>query len=63
MNLGKINEVVKEIDDLNIDIIILTETKKKRNGLENLGGYDHFYSRASKDCRTKKGVSILRKHI
>ncbi|XP_056635532.1 craniofacial development protein 2-like [Diorhabda sublineata] len=66
MNLGtwnvqglstKINEVLREIRQLNMDIVVLTETKKKGQGSEN--HYDHFYSGISKDKRAQKGVSIL----
>ncbi|XP_057663198.1 uncharacterized protein LOC130898146 [Diorhabda carinulata] len=68
MNLGtwnvqglstKINEVLREIRQLNMDIVVLTETKKKGQDSENLGHYDHFYSGISKDKRAQKGVSIL----
>ena len=39
--------------------MILTETKKKGNGVEVLGPYLHFYSGVPKETRAKQGVSIL----
>ena len=45
--------------ELNQDITILTETKKKGNGVETLGPYIHFYSGVSKEKKAKQGVSIL----
>ena len=45
--------------ELNQDITILTETKKKGNGVETLGPYVHFYSGVSKEKKAKQGVSIL----
>ena len=61
-------EVVSEIKKNEIDIAVITETKKKGNGSENLGSYDTFYSGVSKDQRAQQGVAILirrelRKHI
>ena len=41
------------------DITILTETKKKGNGVEILGPYFHFYSGVSKEKRANRRVSIL----
>lgn len=42
-----------------MDITVLTETKRKGQGSENLGHYDHFYSGIPKDKRAQQGVSIL----
>ena len=39
--------------------MILTETKKKRNRVEILGPYLHFYIGVPKEKRVKRGVSIL----
>ena len=44
--------------ELKQDITILTETKKKGNGVEVLGPYLHFYSGVPKLKRAKRGVSI-----
>lgn len=42
-----------------MDITVITETKKKGNGSENLGYYDLFYSGVKKDQRAQQGVGIL----
>lgn len=55
----KLHEVISEINQANADIVVLTETKKKGQGSENLGKYDHFYSGVAKEKRAQQGVSIL----
>jgi exonuclease III len=52
-------EIIKGLEELKQDITILTETKKKGNGVEILGPYLHFYSGVPKKKRAKRGVSIL----
>jgi len=47
------------LEELKQDITILTDTKKKGNGVEILGPYLHFYSGDPKEKRAKRGVSIL----
>lgn len=42
-----------------IDFIVLSETKKKGNGTENLREYVYFYSGVSKDQRARARVSIF----
>lgn len=42
-----------------MDIVVLSETKKKGKGEEEFGNYLHFWSGLSKDIRAKAGVSIL----
>lgn len=64
----KTNEVMSELKYAKIDIAVITETKKKGNGSENWGYYDHFYSGVPKDQRAQQGISIvirrtLRKYI
>lgn len=54
----KQSEVFHELNKMNIDICVLTETKKKGKGNENIGEYIHFYSGVRKDARAKRGVSI-----
>ena len=56
---NKLTEVVSEIEKNQIDIAVVTETKKKGHGSENLGCYDMFYSGVSKDQRAQQGVAIL----
>jgi hypothetical protein len=60
---NKTGEIVKGLEKLKQDIMILTETKKKRNGVEILGPYLHFHSGVPKEKRTKRGVSILVKKM
>lgn len=55
----KMNEVIYEMKRYNIDIAVATETKRKGQGSENLGDYDHFYSGIPKDKRAQQGVSLL----
>ena len=60
----KQNEVLLEVKRLSMDIVVLTETKKKGRGSEDLNGYIHFYSGVRKEMRAKAGVSILiNKHL
>ncbi|KAJ4426091.1 hypothetical protein ANN_26900 [Periplaneta americana] len=56
---GKLVEVVKEIDSLEMDIVILNETKKKGKGQELIGNYIHFWSGVPKSERAKSGVAVL----
>jgi len=53
---NKTGEIIKGLEELKQDIMILTETKKKLNGVEILGPYLHFYSGVSKEKRAKLGV-------
>lgn len=43
---------------MNIDICVLSETKKKGRGTETAGEYIHMCSGVSKDARAKRGVSV-----
>lgn len=54
----KQNEVFRELDNMKIDICVLTETKKKGRGNEMINPYIHFYSGVNKNERAKRGVSI-----
>jgi len=51
--------VVHEVKKLKMDLIVATETKRKGQGSENVGEYDHFFSGVPKEIRAQKGVSIL----
>jgi hypothetical protein len=44
---------------MKMDVVVLTETKKKGAGSETLGNYIHLYSRVKKYERAKRGVSVL----
>lgn len=58
----KEQEVIGEITEMNGDIMVLSETKKKGKGQEKLGNYTHIWSGVPKSSRAKKGVSILIKN-
>ena len=45
---GKMQEIIKEMEQLIINIASITETKKKCSGSEVTGNYLHFYSGVSK---------------
>ena len=42
-----------------MDVVVLTETKKKGTGSETLGNYIHLFSGVKKYERAKRGVLIL----
>ena len=52
-------EIIREINIMTMDVVVLTETKKKGTGSNTLGNYVHLVSRVKKYERAKKGVSIL----
>jgi hypothetical protein len=56
---NKTGEIIKGLEELKQDIMILTEMKKKGNGVEILGPYLHFYSGVPKEKRAKRRVSIF----
>lgn len=56
---NKVDEVVSEIRKTKSDITVLTETKKKGQGSEEISGFIHLYSGVDKDRRAQSGVSIL----
>lgn len=55
----KPNEEPYEIQIQVVDITNLIETKKKRQGSESMGYYDHFYGSERKEMGAKQGISIL----
>jgi hypothetical protein len=50
---------MKDLEELKLDIIIVTERKK--NELETIDGSVHFYSGVPKEKRVKRKVSIVLK--
>jgi rRNA processing protein Gar1 len=52
-------EIIREINIMKMDVVVLTETKKKGTGNEILGNYKHLFSGVKKYERAKRGVSIL----
>ena len=55
---NKAGEIIKGLEEFKLNITILTETKKKGNGVEILRPYLHFYRGVPKEKRAKRGVSI-----
>ena len=55
----KFEEITSELGKLKIDVIGLTETKRKGTGTETVRIYAHLYSGVSNDRRGERGVSIL----
>jgi exonuclease III len=56
---NKMEEILSEINELKMDVVVLTETKKKRTGSETLENYIHLFSGVNKYKRAKRGVSVL----
>ncbi|XP_072375957.1 pickpocket protein 28-like, partial [Diabrotica undecimpunctata] len=59
---------MSKLKNAELDIAVLTETKKKGMGSEKWSHYDLFYSGVTKDQRAQQGVAIiirktLRRHI
>ena len=58
----KTAEIIQEAKKYNIDILALSETKKKGCGNEEIDGYVHLWSGVGKDQRASSGVSLLIKN-
>ncbi|XP_044762230.1 craniofacial development protein 2-like [Coccinella septempunctata] len=56
---GKMEEVILEVTRLRVDIVVLTETKKKGVGVETAGNYIHVHTGVERHQRAKRGVSVL----
>jgi exonuclease III len=56
---NKTDTIRLEVNKYNLDIIALSETKKKGCGEEVLGNYLHLWSGVDKGSRVIAGVSIL----
>lgn len=56
---NKEGEIIRELENRKQNIMVLTETKKKGNGMEIKGSYIHLYSGVQKHQRAKRGVSVL----
>lgn len=56
---GKMETKIQETKKMEIDIIALTDTEKKRNGTEILDEYPHIFSRVPNSQRAIRGVSIM----
>jgi exonuclease III len=56
---NKTDTIPLELEKYNLDIIALSETKKKGCGEEVLGNYLHLWSDVDKWSRARAGASIL----
>lgn len=56
---GKAEDIAKGLTELKIDIAVISETKKKGNGAEQIENYIHIYSGVPKEQRAKSGVSLM----
>lgn len=58
----KDKEVIDEFKRMNIDIMVISETKKKGSGIEDIDGVFHCWSGVRKEERAKAGVGVLIKN-
>jgi hypothetical protein len=56
---GQMEEITSELGKLKMDVIGLTETKRKVTGTEIVRDHVHLYSGVSKDRTAERGVLIL----
>ena len=56
---GKELELVDEVKRYKIDILGITETKKKGQGIQNLGSHTLIYSGVNTNERARAGVAVL----
>ncbi|KAH1007493.1 hypothetical protein HUJ04_004717 [Dendroctonus ponderosae] len=52
-------ERISEIQKIDMTVIALSETNKKRSRIEEMGNYIHFFSGVRKEHKAKRGISIL----
>ena len=55
----KRSEITSEIKKYNLDIVVLSETKRKGCGNEEDNGFIHFWSGVDKHERASSGISVL----
>ncbi|XP_030762016.1 craniofacial development protein 2-like [Sitophilus oryzae] len=60
---GKIEEITKELEVLKMDIVALTETKRKGNGTELSNNYVHIFSGVAKHERAKRDFESIDENI
>ncbi|KFM58793.1 Craniofacial development protein 2, partial [Stegodyphus mimosarum] len=60
---SKMEKVYCEIEKHNKDIVVITETKRKGKGSENIGNYIHFFSGVEENDRSRAGISIMMKEM
>ena len=52
-------EIIREIDIMKMDVVVLRETKKKGTGSETPGNYIQLFSGVKIYERAKRGVTVL----
>lgn len=57
---NKITTILSEIQKIQMDMVALTETKKKLHGIEIVGDYSHIYSGVLKQERAIQKMSDQR---
>lgn len=55
----KSHKVIDEFRKIRVDILVVSETKKKENGTEKLNGILHYWSEVKKEDRAKAGIAVL----
>lgn len=55
----KQSEVFQQLQKHNVDVCVLSETKKKGFGIEEKHGFIHIYSGVPKEKRARAGVSVV----
>lgn len=56
---GKEREMIQEIERANLEILAITETKKKGRGIMTIGDYGVIYSGAEENQRAEAGVGCV----
>jgi exonuclease III len=56
---NKMADIISEINVMKMDVVVLTETKKKGTGSETLENYIHLFSGVKKYERVKRGISVF----
>ncbi|KFM58790.1 Craniofacial development protein 2, partial [Stegodyphus mimosarum] len=59
----KMEKVYCELEEHKKDIVVITETKRKGKGSENIGNYIHFFSGVEENDRSRAGISIMMKEM
>ena len=60
---GKEKELVEEVKKYKVDILGITETKKKGKDEEDLGSHKLIYSGVNPNERARAGVALLVKYF
>jgi exonuclease III len=56
---NKMEEILREINVMKMDVVVLTETKKKVNRKRNIGKLYTLFSGVKKYKRAKRAVTVL----